>query len=225
MLPTRNHCTILCLRIAALALLSRLSGVVLGQDLPVEAVQRVPVITVGLRVGCTEKKSKRVTYTPPPGWYIRSHTVNFTHRYGNTSCVVSTVPAGWTWASEKNFTESNRHLIDMTLQAHDIGGQGHLQNERDALVHALRTGSSSHHALIVDVTANGEGLFRHGSEIELTVIADLVYVGMDVPQLDPFPRITSADRAQKSGSAQPFVTPVHSASSGLLGPPEPVHKR
>jgi hypothetical protein len=43
----------------------------------------------------------------------------------------------------------------------------------------LRTTNSSHHALVLDATATGEGLFRGGSGIELRVTAELVYVGID----------------------------------------------
>jgi hypothetical protein len=37
------------------------------------------------------------------------------------------------------------------------------------------------------VTASGEGLFHGASEIEMTVIAELVYVGIDLPRLGFIP--------------------------------------
>src|SRR4051794_4715935 len=36
-------------------------------------VQTVTVITISMAVGSTEHEVKRVTYAPPPGWYVRSH--------------------------------------------------------------------------------------------------------------------------------------------------------
>ena len=105
------------------------------------------------------------------------------------------VPAGWNWASEKRLSESHRQLLDIAIRAHYLGGQARLQNERDALAHALRTSNFSHHALIVDVTASGEGLFRGASEIEMTVIAEMVYVGTDAPQLGFIPGDTKPDHA------------------------------
>jgi hypothetical protein len=106
-----------------------------------------------------------------------------THRQGNVSYLVSTVPAGWAWSSEKQLTDSYRKSIEGAAQAYNVGGQGKLQNERDAHVYAVRHTSSSHHALVVDVSAVGEGMFRGASEIQLTVIAELVYVGTNRPQL------------------------------------------
>jgi hypothetical protein len=63
-------------------------------------VQRLQVATVSLSVGWTARDAKRVTYTPPPGWYIRSHKVECRERYGLASYAVSTVPAGWDASGE-----------------------------------------------------------------------------------------------------------------------------
>ena len=88
MSPTRIHRTTLFLGAAVLVMMTWFSGVAEGQTLPLGTVQRLPVITLDLRAGSTEKQSKRVTYTPPPGWYIRCHYVIFTQRHGNTSYLV-----------------------------------------------------------------------------------------------------------------------------------------
>ena len=45
------------------------------------------------------------------------------------------------------------------------------------MLNELRKGKSSHHALVVEATAKGEGFLRGGGAIQLTVTADLVYVG------------------------------------------------
>ena len=140
-------------------------------------VQRFPVITLRLRVGSTEKASKRATYTPPPGWHIRSHTVTVAQSLGNTSFSVSTVPAGWAWASRDRLDDSYRQLIDLAAKAHDMGLQGKLELDRDSMTRELQNTSSSHHALVVEVTASGDGWFRSAASIELTVWAELVYVG------------------------------------------------
>lgn len=154
-------------------------------------VQRFVVITLRLQVGSTEVESRRATYTPPPGWYIRSHCVECTQRYGNSSYAVSTVPAGWVWASDERDDESSRRLVGVAARAHDVGVQAKLRLDRDDVARQARDGSYSHHALVVDATARGEGLFRGASGIELTVMAELVYVGIDQP--GPLPRCHSLD--------------------------------
>ncbi len=137
------------------------------------------VITLRLQVGSTEAESRRATYTPPPGWYVRSHSVECSWRYGNTSYAISTVPAGWTWESQERTDESSRRRIGVGTQAHDAGVQARVRLDRNDARQLARDGSCSHHALVIDVIARGEGLFGGGSGIELTVTAELVYVGID----------------------------------------------
>ena len=83
--------------------LSGLSGAILVSSLTVPGsaqaqvpqvggVQRLKVITISMQVGSTEKDTKQVTYTPPPGWYVRSHSVDCTSKSGNSSFSVNTVP-------------------------------------------------------------------------------------------------------------------------------------
>src|SRR4051812_47038410 len=71
-------------------------------------VQRLVVVTLSLQVGGTEKDSRHVTYTPPPGWYVRSHHVDCTRKTGNSSFSVATVPQDWAWASAAKVEESYR---------------------------------------------------------------------------------------------------------------------
>ena len=140
-------------------------------------VQRLQVITLSLHVGSTETEKKQVTYTPPPGWYVRSHTVDCTARYGNSSFTVNTVPQDWRWCSEGTVHESYKLLIEMAGQAQNAGMQAKFQSERDRLLSELRKVRSSHHALVVDATARGAGLLRGGGGVQLAVTAELVYVG------------------------------------------------
>lgn len=140
-------------------------------------VQRVQVVTLCLRVGSTEKESKQVTYTPPPGWYIRSHCVDCATRQGNSSFAVYTVPRAWNWLSTAKAHESSKVLLDLAGKSHAAQAQGKFALERDALLREKRRVRSTHHALIVDATARGEGFLRGGGCLELTVTAELVYLG------------------------------------------------
>jgi hypothetical protein len=142
-------------------------------------VQRLKAITISLRVGSTEKESKQVTYTPPPGWYVRSHSVNCTARYGPSSFAVNTVPRDWDWLSEEKVKESYKYLIELAGKANKSGLQAKFALERDALLEELRRVRATHHALVVDATARGEGFLRGGGGLELTVTAELVYLGTE----------------------------------------------
>jgi hypothetical protein len=140
-------------------------------------VQTRQVITVSLSVGSTEKESKQVVYAPPPGWHVRSHSVECAEKTGRSSFSVSTVPRDWKWASEEKVVESYKLLLDLAAQAQDAGLQARFAGERDQTLRELRTVRSTHHALVVEATARGEGFLRGGGSILLTVTAELVYVG------------------------------------------------
>ena len=140
-------------------------------------VQRLTVITVSMQVGSTEKETKRVTYTPPPGWYVRGHAVECRAKTGHSCFTVNTVPQDWNFVSEEHVTESYRVMIDLAAKAHDAGLKGRFKMEQEQMLNELRKGKSSHHALVVEATAKGEGFLRGGGAIQLTVTADLVYVG------------------------------------------------
>jgi hypothetical protein len=142
-------------------------------------VRRLTAVTVSLRVGSTERESRQVTYTPPPGWYVRSHAVDCTLKAGNSSFSVHTVPANWGWLSEDQVRESYKLRIDAAARAHGVGLGANLARERDARLRELRKARSTHHALVVEATARGEGLLRGGGALDLTVTAELVYVGTD----------------------------------------------
>jgi hypothetical protein len=140
-------------------------------------VQRVVVVTVALQVGSTEKETRHVTYTPPPGWYVRSHRVDCTRRTGNSSFSVTTVPQEWGWASAEKVEESYRTLIDLAARAGNRGLQTRFDLERRQTLGEVRKVRATHHALVLDATARGEGFLRAGGSLELTVTAELVFVG------------------------------------------------
>jgi hypothetical protein len=140
-------------------------------------IQRVVVVTISMQVGGTGKETRHVTYTPPPGWYVRSHRVDCTRRTGNCSFSVATVPRDWGWASAEKVEESYRTLIDLAGKAGDRGLQARLDLERRQTLSEIRKVRSTHHALAVDASARGEGFLRAGGCLELTVTADLVFVG------------------------------------------------
>jgi hypothetical protein len=146
-------------------------------------VQRLDVVSVSLQVGSTEKESRQVTYTPPPGWYVCGHSVRCTAKRGNSSYSVATVPRNWSWLSEEQVKESYKVLIDLAGKCHSGPAvepselQAKFALERDALLRGLRRVRATHHALVVEATARGEGFLRGGGCVELTVTAELIYVG------------------------------------------------
>ena len=142
-------------------------------------VQRLTVITVSMTVGGAEKETKRVTYTPPPGWYVRSHSVDCTKKAGNSSFTVSTVPQDWAFLSEDKVKESYKTLIDLAGEVQNAGLKAQFVAERDEMLSEIRNVRSTHHALVLEATARGEGFLRGVGALELTVTADLVYVGTD----------------------------------------------
>lgn len=142
-------------------------------------VQRLQVITIAMQVGNTEKESKQVTYTPPPGWYVRSHGVEGIKKYGHASFSINTVPQNWGWFSEEKIEESYQYLIDLAAKANNAGLQSKFLLERDAMLMELRKVRSTHHALVVDATVKGEGFLRSGAGLQLIVSAELVYIGTE----------------------------------------------
>ena len=140
-------------------------------------VQTVPVVSVALEVGSTEKESKRVVYAPPPGWYVRSHRVECGHRHGLASYTVSTVPAGWKWSSDEAAADAARAKLTAAGGTHVARFGGDAAAEWDESAAARQRTLASHHSLVVDVSARGAGLWRGGGGIELTVVAEMVYVG------------------------------------------------
>ena len=148
-----------------------------GQTVPVGTVQTLPVLTVSLNVGSTEKEVRRVVYAPPPGWHIRSHRVECSVKTGLASYTVNTVPAEWAWASDEASGEATKAKAAAAAQAHGVGGQAKAMSESKKVTAEHQRTTASHHALVVDATARGSGFLGKGAGLELTVYAELVYVG------------------------------------------------
>lgn len=142
-------------------------------------VQRLVVITLSLQVGSTEKDARQVTYSPPPGWYVRSHRVDVTRRLGNSSYSVSTVPQNWAWMSEDKVTEAYKSLIELAAQTGQQGLQAKFAQEREQTLLEIRRVRANHHALVLDAVARGEGFLRSSGGLDLTVTAELVFLGTE----------------------------------------------
>jgi hypothetical protein len=140
-------------------------------------VQTVEVITVSLAVGPAGKEIKRVTYAPPPGWYVRGHRVRCQEKSGLSTFTVNTLPREWAYVSEEQVKETYRALLDVAGSSSDVGLKAKLVAEQERTLAEVRRGSSSHHVLVLEATARGEGWLRGGGTLSLTVTADLVYVG------------------------------------------------
>lgn len=147
--------------------------------LPVGSVERVPAVSISLAVGSFESDVKRVVYSPPPGWYIRSHEVKCQKRSGLVSYTVNTVAAGWEWKSSatENGTSRSRVSGGVSSYKFSLGGTGEV--EKDAISSGTKSNQASHNAIVVDISAEGGGLFRGGASIDLAVTAELVFLGID----------------------------------------------
>jgi hypothetical protein len=159
----------------------------LSQHIRVGTVQTLPVLTVSLNVGSTEKEERRVIYAPPPGWHIRSHRVECTAKSGLSSYTVNTVPADWAWSSDEATSEGNKAKAAAAVQAHGVGGQAKAVSDSRKLTAERQRTTASHHALVMDATARGTGFLGKGAGLELTVYAELVYVGPESPPARPAP--------------------------------------
>lgn len=163
--------------VTVVALALAVSGSAHAQAPRLGEVHCLTVITLSLQVGSTETTTRQVTYTPPPGWYVRSHAVTCTRQYGRSSFSVNTVPRDWNWHSETRVQEVYKARLDLAGKAQNAGIQGKLRCEREERLAESRRVRSSHHALVVEATAKGEGFLRGGGGLQLTVTAELVYVG------------------------------------------------
>jgi hypothetical protein len=152
-------------------------------------VRTLPVVSVSLAVGSTERESKRVVYAPPPGWYVRSHRVVTEGKHGVVTYTVNTIPAGWKWLSDERSRAANRsgaEAMVSTLQSW-AGGRAAVSSNTSSA--GRQASTSSHHVLVVDVSARGEGLFGSGGGVELILYAEMVYIGDE-----PAPDVASAVR-------------------------------
>lgn len=148
-----------------------------GQPPKPEEVRQVTAVTLSLHAGSFGQQSKRVTYSPPPGWYVRSHEVVCTTRRGPSSFAVSTVPADWLSTADERQSTSNRIAGDAAISTSTIPAGARLKYEAEQERHQAHADATSHHALVVEATAKGAGLFQGGGSLELIVVAELVRVG------------------------------------------------
>lgn len=167
----------------ALAASAMPAGLAIAQSPAVGDVQKLKAITFSLQVGNMHKDTKRVTYSPPPGWYVRSHFVECTGKHGNVTFSVSTVPHQWGWSSDERTDESKKVMLESGAEAHKVGGQARVKHHQTYKVNELQSVRASHHALVLDVTAKGEGFLKSGAGIELTIVAELVYIGTEEPRV------------------------------------------
>jgi hypothetical protein len=141
-------------------------------------VQTLPVLSVSVAVGSTGRETKRAVYAPPPGWYVRSHRVVTAHRTGTVTYSVSTVPAGWNWVADEKLTTSGKASgAAKVALPHGIAAGGEVAGAHDAAFAGRQANTSSHHVIVVDVTAKGCGLWQGGGGVDLTVYAEMVYLG------------------------------------------------
>jgi len=144
---------------------------------PVGTVQTLPVLSVSLAVGSTGRETKRAVYAPPPGWYVRSHKVVVANKYGTVTYAVSTVPAGWDWKADEQAASAGRASAAGTVSAYKVSGGGQVATAREATAADHSAVASSHHLLVIEVAARGTGFLQSGSGVELTVTAEMVYLG------------------------------------------------
>lgn len=144
----------------------------------VGAVRELPVVSVSLAVGSTDKETKRAVYAPPPGWYVRSHRVVTANKSGSVTYSVGTVPAGWSWVSDERAAASGKVNGSAKLALpNGLAGGGEVAGSQESAVAGRQVTTASHHVLVVDVTAKGAGLWQGGGGVDLTVYAEMVYLG------------------------------------------------
>jgi hypothetical protein len=144
---------------------------------PVGTTLTLPVISASVSAGGTDRESRRAVYAPPPGWYVRSHRVVPTRKSGAVTYAVNTVPAGWAWRAEEQTAAEGRSAAAAGVTAFKVSAGGQAALARSATAAGLQSSASSHHVLVLEVSARGPGLWRGESAVDLTVVAELVYLG------------------------------------------------
>jgi hypothetical protein len=144
----------------------------------VGTVRELPVISVSMEVGSTDRESKRAVYSPPPGWYVRSHRVVVARRTGTVTFLVSTVPDSWNWVTDEKMTASGKASGSARATIlHVVPAAAEVAGARDEAVSDRQANTASHHALVVDVTAKGRGFLVGSGGVDMIVYAEMVYLG------------------------------------------------
>jgi hypothetical protein len=165
-------------RLAVVALALSAAAPAAAAPPEVGTVRELPVVSVSMAVGSTDKETRRAVYAPPPGWYVRSHRVVTANRSGSVAYSVGTVPAGWSWVSDERAAASGKVNGSAGLQLpNGLGAGGQVAGAQDAAVLGRQVTTASHHVLVVEVTAKGAGLWQGGGGVDLTVFAEMVYLG------------------------------------------------
>jgi hypothetical protein len=165
-------------RLLALAALT-LTTEARGDDPAPGTARTMPVVSVAVSVGSLDRETKRVVYAPPPGWYVRSHRVVTANKHGAVTYAVNTVPSGWNWFTDERTSASSKADLLAAVATPTAWYGGRAASAQDAATAGRQASTSSHHLLVVEVTARGAGLFLGGAGAELTVYAEMVYLGPD----------------------------------------------
>lgn len=153
------------------------SAATAADDPPVGTTISLPVISVSLSAEGSDRDSRRAVYAPPPGWYVRSHRVVPSRKSGSVAYAVNTVPAGWAWRSEEQSAAEGRAAAAATVTSYKMSAGGQAAMAQSATASGLQSNASSHHLLVADVSVRGPGFLRGESVVDLTVVAELVYLG------------------------------------------------
>lgn len=115
-----------------------------------------------------------------PAGYIRSHRVSWTKKQGLASYAVTTIPAHWASSSEEAKGEVAKANAEAEGGLNGLkGAKGKVAGAKEHAATEKQTQTFSHHALVVDAAVQGAGFLRAGASIELTITAEMVYVGKE----------------------------------------------
>ena len=100
---------------------------------------------------------------PPPGWYIRSHSIVCTKKEGLASYTVTTVPAHWVSTAEETSSSIGKATgdVDAALNAFKTV-KAKISGSKEQAATEKQSQSFSHHALVVEAVVQGGGWLRSG---------------------------------------------------------------
>ena len=151
-----------------------------AEEPPVGSVRELAAVSISVAAGGSDRETKRSVYTPPPGWYVRGHKVAVANRTGTVSYAVGSVPAGWRWSLDERAAMTARAAATAAATLpNGLAAGGQVAGSREGTVSGGLAAASSHHALVVEVTAVGGGLWRGGAGADVTVYAEIVYLGRE----------------------------------------------
>ena len=111
-------------------------------------------------------------------WDLAAPAISSTVLPGLSSRALSPADsAGWAWRAVEQTAAEGRSAAAATVAAYKVSAGGQAALARSATAAGLQSSASSHHALVLEVSARGPGLWRGESGVDLTVVAELVYLG------------------------------------------------